>query len=61
VKNRPIHPQKVTRAYQQAGLKLLCGKKKFKYFNVFMGFSLRLNQLVTTKKPDNFDNLTPGF
>jgi hypothetical protein len=27
-----------------------------------MGFSLRLNQLVTNKKPNNFDNLyIPGF
>lgn len=30
--------------------------------NVFMGFSLRLNRLVSNKKPGNFDNLyIPGF
>ncbi|WP_418262629.1 DUF6048 family protein [Flavobacterium faecale] len=30
--------------------------------NVFVGFSLRLNTLITNKKPDNFDNLyIPGF
>ena len=30
--------------------------------NVYLGFSLRLNYLVSDKKPDNFDNLyIPGF
>ncbi|TDE42711.1 hypothetical protein E0I26_12670 [Flavobacterium rhamnosiphilum] len=36
---------------------------KAKVFNnVFMGFSLRLNRLVTNKEPENFSNLyIPGF
>lgn len=30
--------------------------------NIFVGFSIRLNRLVSNKKPDNFDNLfIPGF
>ena len=30
--------------------------------NVFMGFSLRLNRLITNKEPENFSNLyIPGF
>ncbi|NHN25146.1 hypothetical protein FIA58_005580 [Flavobacterium jejuense] len=39
------------------------GGIKAKLFNNFyMGFSLRLNYLVSDKKPDNFDNLyIPGF
>ncbi|MFV8346695.1 DUF6048 family protein [Flavobacterium sp. ZB4P13] len=36
---------------------------KAKVFNnVFMGFSLRLNRLITNKEPENFSNLyIPGF
>ncbi|WP_413998817.1 DUF6048 family protein [Flavobacterium sp. W1B] len=39
------------------------GGVKAKIFdNVFMGFSVRLNTLISNKKPDNFDNLyIPGF
>jgi hypothetical protein len=30
--------------------------------NVFVGFSFRLNRLVSQKRPNNFDNLyIPGF
>ena len=30
--------------------------------NVFVGFSVRLNRLVSQKRPNNFDNLyIPGF
>ena len=30
--------------------------------NLFLGFSLRVNRMVSNKKPDNFDNLyIPGF
>jgi hypothetical protein len=37
------------------------GGNKSQFYNVFMGFSLRLNQLVTNKKPNNFDNLYIPF
>lgn len=43
-------------------IEVVAGIKAKVFDNVFMGFSLRLNQLVTNKKPDNFDNLyIPGF
>jgi hypothetical protein len=43
-------------------LEVVAGVKAKVFDNVFMGFSLRLNTLVTNKKPDNFDNLyIPGF
>lgn len=43
-------------------IEVVAGIKAKIFNNVFMGFSLRLNQLVTNKKPDNFDNLyIPGF
>jgi hypothetical protein len=43
-------------------VEVVAGVKAKVFDNVFMGFSLRLNTLVTNKKPDNFDNLyIPGF
>jgi hypothetical protein len=43
-------------------IEVVAGVKAKVFNNVFMGFSLRLNTLVTNKKPDNFDNLyIPGF
>lgn len=43
-------------------IEVVAGIKAKVFNNVFMGFSLRLNQLVTNQKPDNFDNLyIPGF
>lgn len=43
-------------------IEVVAGIKAKVFNNVFMGFSLRLNQLVTNKKPNNFDNLyIPGF
>jgi len=43
-------------------IEVVAGIKAKVFNNVFMGFSLRLNQLVTNKKPENFDNLyIPGF
>ena len=30
--------------------------------NIYLGFSIRMNRLITNTKPDNFDNLyIPGF
>ncbi|MCW2120113.1 DUF6048 family protein [Flavobacterium sp. 7A] len=43
-------------------IEVVAGLKAKVFNNVFMGFSLRLNTLITNKKPGNFDNLyIPGF
>ncbi|MBC5864034.1 DUF6048 family protein [Flavobacterium turcicum] len=43
-------------------IEVVAGIKAKVFDNVFMGFSLRLNRLVTNKEPDNFSNLyIPGF
>lgn len=43
-------------------LELVAGIKAEVFDNVFLGFTLRLNRLVSNKKPENFDNLyIPGF
>nr|WP_040473942.1 DUF6048 family protein [Flavobacterium frigoris] len=43
-------------------IEVVAGVKAKVFDNVFMGFSLRLNRLVSNKKPGNFDNLyIPGF
>lgn len=43
-------------------LEFVAGVKAEVFDNIFVGFSLRLNRLVSNKKPENFDNLyIPGF
>lgn len=43
-------------------IEVVAGIKAEVFHNVYVGFSVRLNQLVSNKKPDNFDNLyIPGF
>ena len=43
-------------------LEIVTGVKVETFNNVYLGFSLRLNKLLSTKKPENFDNLfIPGF
>lgn len=43
-------------------IEVVAGVKAKVFNNVFMGFSLRLNRLVTNKEPENFKNLyIPGF
>ena len=43
-------------------LEVVGGIKAEIFSNLYLGFSVRLNYLVTNKKPDNFDNLyIPGF
>ena len=43
-------------------LEIVAGVKVETFNNIYLGFSLRLNKLLSTKKPDNFDNLfIPGF
>ncbi len=43
-------------------IEVVAGVKAKVFNNVFLGFSLRLNRLVTNKEPENFSNLyIPGF
>ena len=43
-------------------LEIVAGVKVETFNNVYLGFSLRLNKLLSTQKPKNFDNLyIPGF
>ena len=43
-------------------LEIVAGVKVETFNNIYLGFSFRLNKLLSTKKPDNFDNLfIPGF
>jgi hypothetical protein len=43
-------------------IEFVAGMKAKVFNNVFIGFSVRLNRLVSQKRPDNFDNLyIPGF
>ena len=43
-------------------IEVVAGVKAKVFDNVFLGFSLRLNRLVTNKEPENFSNLyIPGF
>lgn len=43
-------------------IEIVTGVKAKVFNNVFIGFSFRVNRLLSQKKPDNFDNLyIPGF
>jgi hypothetical protein len=43
-------------------IEVVAGMKAKVFNNVFVGFSLRFNRLITNKQPDNFENLyIPGF
>lgn len=43
-------------------IEVVAGMKAEVFHNIFVGFSVRLNRLVTQKRPENFDNLyIPGF
>ena len=43
-------------------IEVLVGVKAKVINNFYVGFSLRMNRLVSNKKPDGFDNLyIPGF
>ena len=59
--NTVISGQKMDNLNSQ-WLEFVLGVKAKIFNNFFLGFSLRVNRLVTNKKPDNFDNLyIPGF
>ncbi len=43
-------------------IEVVAGMKAEVFNNIYVGFSVRLNRLISNKKPDNFDNLyIPGF
>ncbi|OYX82660.1 MAG: hypothetical protein B7Y83_14075 [Flavobacteriales bacterium 32-34-25] len=43
-------------------IEVVAGMKAKVFNNVFLGFSLRFNRLITNKQPNNFENLyIPGF
>lgn len=43
-------------------IEVVAGMKAEVFSNVFVGFSVRLNRLISQKQPDNFENLyIPGF
>jgi len=43
-------------------IEVVAGMKAEVFQNIFIGFSFRLNRLISQKRPDNFDNLyIPGF
>lgn len=43
-------------------IEIIGGVKAKLFNNIFLGFSVRLNYLISNKKPDNFDNLfIPGY
>jgi hypothetical protein len=43
-------------------IEIVAGLKVETFNNVYLGFSLRLNKLLSNSKPDNFDTLfIPGF
>jgi hypothetical protein len=43
-------------------LEVVAGVKAKVFNNFYVGFSFRMNKLLSNKKPDNFDNLyIPGF
>lgn len=43
-------------------IEVVAGMKAEVFDNIFVGFSFRLNRLVSQKRPENFDNLyIPGF
>jgi len=49
-------------ALSASWIEVIGGIKAELFNNVFLGFSVRLNYLVSNKQPDNFDNLfIPGY
>lgn len=60
-------PQEITSGEKFSGLsaqwvEVLMGVKAKVFNNFYVGFSFRMNKLVSNKKPENFDNLyIPGF
>lgn len=57
-----VSPNKKFSGLSAHWVEVIGGIKAELFDNLFMGFSVRLNILLTDKKPENFDNLyIPGF
>ncbi|MFL9843417.1 DUF6048 family protein [Flavobacterium rhizosphaerae] len=57
-----INADREYKALSAHWVEFVAGLKAELFNNVFLGFSLRLNYLITDKKPTDFDNLyIPGF
>ncbi len=60
--NPIINSGKTFNGLSASWIEVVAGIKAKVFNNVFLGFSLRLNRLVTNKQPDGFSNLyIPGF
>nr|WP_294777918.1 DUF6048 family protein [uncultured Flavobacterium sp.] len=57
-----IYPNQKFSGLSAQWIEVVAGMKAEVFNNVFVGFSFRLNRLVTQKQPNNFENLyIPGF
>ena len=57
-----IYPDTKFSGLNASWIEVVGGVKAKMFNNFYLGFSLRLNYLVSDKKPENFDNLyIPGF
>jgi hypothetical protein len=57
-----IYPDQKFNGLSAQWIEVVAGMKAEVFNNVFVGFSFRLNRLVTQKQPNNFENLyIPGF
>lgn len=57
-----VYPNQEFSGLNASWIEVVGGVKAKMFNNVYLGFSLRLNYLVSNKKPENFDNLyIPGF
>ncbi|MFA9187969.1 DUF6048 family protein [Flavobacterium sp. FBOR7N2.3] len=58
----PIAESRKFNGLTASWIEVVAGMKAKVFNNVFLGFSLRFNRLITNKQPDNFENLyIPGF
>ena len=57
-----VYPNEVFNGLTAQWLEVVVGVNAKVFNNFYMGFSFRMNNLITNKKPDTFDNLyIPGF
>lgn len=56
------YPRETTSGLTAQWLEVVVGVNAKVFNNFYVGFSFRMNNLISNKKPDNFDNLyIPGF
>ncbi|MEO8253731.1 MAG: DUF6048 family protein [Flavobacterium sp.] len=60
--NPPIATGQKFNGLTASWIEVVAGLKAKVFNNVFLGFSIRFNRLITNKEPENFENLyIPGF